>query len=104
MRDSRTIQNTTPEEIFKIMSEHVPGKKKTRFLNLTFTCKNCENTFHPSREWQTFCNKSCKTEYHNSELANTLLRAEQRRLELEAEVERLITENDELRRINESLR
>jgi hypothetical protein len=28
-------------------------------------CLNCERSFQPNRDWQKFCNRSCRDQFHD---------------------------------------
>lgn len=104
-KDTRTIANTSREEIAEILEKAEARKAKAWQKPRMCEQPECKKLFTPSREWQKYCGPRCQT-------AVAILKAREKDQEnirtigqlacqverLEAEVAALRAENEQLKR------
>lgn len=84
-----------PLDLRKIQAS-IHRKNSTRIATVEYACQHCQKQFHRNRPWQIYCTDECRiadyrivTQRQYAELELELQAAEQKIVELEAEVAEL---------------
>lgn len=104
MKDTRTIQNTSQEEILNILDKAKAKKDKSWKKPKLCAAPECKTLFTPGREWQIYCSIGCQRAMNilKKQAADNRIYAEFARLDkenqlLQEEVARLTLENKQLK-------